>query len=282
MCWHGYYPVTIGSSPLRLLYTPILFRATNRQDNETKSTEISTEMKFIKNTTSEFTYRIMTSLIGTPKTIEVDINWQKYENKLKIRVTPSDPMLLRMKKMCYDEQFKPDNYSLKISIDDKECKMVHVKADLLAKRDLSRHQLTFRYNYTTERMPSFWRQSIWYMDKVVVRPVLRSWSDHSYMNSTAFTNLTQWNFNAAFNGTAYLQYLITSNDTSTCKFVTPSETWVWEKVKLNAFVSTLPKGSRLMPIVYKLYWSQGQGGYTPFKYGDMGSEPAKYLNVSVG
>ena len=222
----------------------------------------------------------MTSLTGTPKTIKVDINWQKYANKLKIQVTPSDPMLLRMKKMCYDEHFKPDNYSLKISIDDEECKMVHVKADLLAKRDLPRHQLTFRYNYTTERMPSFWRQSIWYMDLFVVRPVLRSWSDYWYMNSTAFSNLTKWNFNASFNGTAYLQYLITSNDTLTYKFITPSETWVWEKVKLIAFVSTLPKGSRLMPIVYKFYWSQGQGTCTSFKYGDIRSESAIYVHIS--
>ena len=265
LCWHGYYPVTFASSPMRLLYTPSLFRITCRPDSQTNTSSITTEMKFIKNTTSEYTYRAVTKLVGTPKTIVTDINWQKDDHKLKIRVTPSDPMLLRMKKLCYDEHFKPDNYSLKISVDDKECKMVHVKADFLAPKNLPRYQIAFRFNYTTEGLPSFWRESIWYMDFFMLRPWLRSSSDYWYPNAAAYNNLTQWNYNATFNGTAYLHYVVTSNDTLKYKVITPSETWVWDKIKLNSYIDTLPKGSRSMPVAYKLYWSKGKGNYAPMR-----------------
>ena len=242
-----------------MLCTPSEFRGTCRPDKDTKVSSIETGIKVVKNTTSEITYRMLTRLVGTAKTIVSNMNWQRQEHKLKIRVTPSDPMLLRMKKLCYDEHFKPDNYSLRISVDDKECKKVHVLADFLAPKKLPRHQMAFRYNFTTEGMPSFWRQSIWYMDTFIVRPLLRYSSDYWYANTTAYRNLTKWNYDATINGTVHLQYLLTSNDTITYKIVAPTETWVWEKVKLNAFINTFPKGSQRMPIVYKLAWSRGKG-----------------------
>ena len=263
-----------------MLCTPSEFRATCRPDNETKVSSINTEMKFVKNTTSEFTYRVTTRLVGTPKTIVTDINYQRQEHKLKIRVNPTDPMLLRMKKLCYDEHFKPDNYSWTMSVDDKECKMLHIKSDFLAPKKLPRHQMAFRINYTTENLPSFWRQSIWYMDYFVVRPLMRYSSDYWYSNMTSYRNMTQWNYDATFNGTAYLQYLLTSNDTVTYKVIAPSETWVWEQIKLNAYINTFPKGSKHMPVVFKLYWSKGKGNYFFMNItGHLSCKPNCFLDI---
>ncbi|XP_065069314.1 vitellogenin-1-like [Rhopilema esculentum] len=258
LCLHGYFPVSIARSPISLLCSPSKFRVTCRPDNTTKVTSIDTRITLVKNTTTEWTYKSVTRLTGTTKTITANVNFRRTDNKFQLKVTPSDPMLLRMKKLCYDEQFQPDNYSLRVSVDDKECKKVHLKADFLAPKQLPRHQMAFRYNFTTEGIPSFWRQALWYTDLFVMRPILRYSSDYWYSNMTGYQNLTRWNFNATINGTTYLQYLLTSNDTLTYKIVSPTEVWVWEKVKLTAFINTFPKGSKHLPIVFKLMWSKGK------------------------
>ena len=81
----------------------------------------------VRNTESELVYGLLVRLEGTTKIVRGAATWYKKEKRIKMRVTPSDPMLLRMSKLCYDEHFKPDNYSLRISIDDKECKRVNLK-----------------------------------------------------------------------------------------------------------------------------------------------------------
>ena len=84
-------------------------------------------------------------------------------------------------------------------------------------------------------------------------------SDYWFPNMTAYQNLSHWNFNETINGTTYLQYLLTSNDTITYKIIAPSETWVWERIKLNAFIKTFDIGSKHMPIALKLRWTKGKG-----------------------
>ena len=119
--------------------------------------------------------------------------------------------------------------------------------------------MAFRYNFTTEGIPSFWRQALWYTDLFVVRPILRYSSDYWYSNMTGYQNLTRWNFNATTNGTTYLQYLLTSNDTVSYKIVSPTEVWVWEKIKIDSFANSFPKGSKHIPVVTKLAWGGDTG-----------------------
>ena len=242
-----------------MLITPSMVRLTCSPDEDNKVRKIKLSMNVVKDSEKEKSYYTLVTLKGTDELITIKTVWYKKDKRLSIKVTPSDPMLLRMKKLCYDEHFKPDNYSLRISVDDKECKKVHVLADFLAPKKLPRHQMAFRYNFTTEGMPSFWRQSIWYMDTFIVRPLLRYSSDYWYANTTAYRNLTKWNYDATINGTVHLQYLLTSNDTITYKIVAPTETWVWEKVKLNAFINTFPKGTKKFPLVHKLNWLKKRG-----------------------
>ena len=130
LCLHGYYPIGFIRSPVSVLSTPLKIRGTCRPDKDNKITSIDTDMKFTVKDTQKWTYNIITKLVKGARPVQrinTDITWRKQEYKLKIRVTPSDPMLLRMKKFCYDEHFKPDNYSLKISVDDKLCKQNHVE-----------------------------------------------------------------------------------------------------------------------------------------------------------
>ena len=244
---------------MSMLLAPASMRITCGPDKDNKVKKIKTNLNIVKDTDKQVKYHMLTRLAGTDKLIRVEVTWHKKDWKLSIEVAPTDPMLLQMRKLCYDEHFRADNYSLRISVDDAKCKMVHIKADFLASKNSPRQQMAFRYSYTTENLPSFWRQSIWYMDYFVVRPLLRYSSDYWYSNMTSYRNMTQWNYAATFNGTAYLQILLTSNDTVTYKIIAPSETWVWEKIKANRYRNSFQIGTRHFPLVYRLYWLRNKG-----------------------
>ncbi|XP_065069976.1 vitellogenin-6-like [Rhopilema esculentum] len=258
LCLHGYYPVSIARTPVSFIWTPSTIRVTCSPDRENNAREIKMDVTRVRNTETELAYGLLVRLEGTTKIVRGAATWYKKEKRIKMRVTPSDPMLLRMSKLCYDEHLKPDNYSLRISVNDKECKRVNLEADFLAPKQQPRHQMAFRLKYTTEGLPSFWRQALWYTDLFVVRPILRYSSDYWYSNMAGYQKLTQWNFDATIDGTAYLQYLLTSNDTVTRKIVSPSEVWVWENIKATRYMSSFPKGSKQISLLFKFYWVKGK------------------------
>ncbi len=128
--------------------------------------------------------------------------------------------------------------------------------------------MAFRINFTNQALPQFWQRAMSSLSRNVVVPLLRNSSDFWYANRTYYQNTTLFRngthrTDVPYNGTTYVRYFLTRNDTMTFKIQSPSESYVWEDVKLNAYIRSFPIGSRFTPVVAKMYWSYGKGNNIP-------------------
>ena len=65
--------------------------------------------------------------------------------------------------------------------------------------------------------------------------------------------------NLTYSGTTNATLFLTRNDTIAITIAAPSEKWVWEDIKLNAYTRTLAVGSHEFPVIYKMHWGTGKG-----------------------
>eukprot|EP00794_Sanderia_malayensis_P007894 gene7894-8748_t len=262
LCVHGFVPEEMSRTPLSVLYAPLEYRITGRQDKDIQTRIIRTLGRLETNSTGLLKYVVQTDLLGTSqnKSLKTEIFWDKQEYKIKMNILPSHFDLLNLKKICYSEQYKPDNYSLKISVHP-ECKINQIEADLLAPKQFPRHQLAFRFHFTNQELPLCWRRVLSALGRNVVVPLLRLSSDfqitkRQYYQKSIVELLERTD--VPNKGTMYVRYFLTRNDTVTLKIESPSETWVWENLKLNTYMRSFPIGSRYMPVVAQMYWGTGK------------------------
>lgn len=128
LCAHGYLPEEISRSLLTMLYSPMQYRVTTRPDKDNRVTKLTAQGSLVKNTTSQYKYVMNIKLVGSSpaKSIKTEVSWFGQESRLKVNINPSHFDLLRLNRVCIDEQFKTDNYSLRISVHP-ECTIEHVK-----------------------------------------------------------------------------------------------------------------------------------------------------------
>ena len=119
-CLHGYYQLPLS------IVAPTEFRYVFYPDKKSSLKKIETICKQKEDSETIKRYEVNTYLRGTGKKITVHTKYYKKDYKFEMKVVPSDKDLLKFEKFCYLEYFKPDNYSLKLSMD-KECKINHLK-----------------------------------------------------------------------------------------------------------------------------------------------------------
>ena len=131
---------------------------------------------------------------------------------------------------------------------------------MFAPKKMPRHQISFKVDYTSDQVPRFWRKALSSAYQHIVRPVLRNSSDYYSPNMTFWKSYTRnVDRNLPYSGITKSTLFLTRNDTIAIRIAAPSETWVWNDIKLPTFIRSLPVGSRHMPVVFKMYWTKGKG-----------------------